>query len=151
MCTHFVCSHRGWRDVFPFRTKPSRYASLPSQCFCSIAHKLVKQPIIIVALGNKGLWQILATAVLPVDWRERTTLSCVILKHASTACKYSLLGTVSEMAAGSMTSMRKRCLFARSQLITAAQSGSSWARFCSLRYETSSSRFSLEGVKTRPN
>ena len=46
-----------------------------------------------------------------------------------------------------MTSMRKRCLFARSQLITAAQSGSSWERFCSFRYETSSSRFSLEGVE----
>jgi hypothetical protein len=55
MCTYFVCSHRGWRDVFPLRTEPSRYASLPSQCFCSIAHKLVKQSIIVVALCSKRL------------------------------------------------------------------------------------------------
>lgn len=77
------------------------------------------------------------------------TLSCVILKHASTACTYPLLGTVSEMAAGSTISMRKRCLFPRSQLITAAQSGSSWARFCSFRYESSSSRFNLLNNKRR--
>jgi hypothetical protein len=55
MWAYFIKREWGSRGFSISRTEPGRYASLLSQSLRGITHKVVEEPVIVIALSHKRL------------------------------------------------------------------------------------------------